>query len=70
MHWLRHLAMPPRLSGIPARHPATTSSESFAVISVSIKPGAITLQRMFRDPSSRAIDFEKPIIPALDAAVI
>ena len=53
---------PPRLSGIPLRHPCTTSSGKLPVISVSIKPGAITFERMFRDPNSKAIDFENPII--------
>ena len=60
--------LPPRLSGMPFRHPSTTSSGKLAVISVSIKPGAITLERMLRDPNSKAMDFEKPMIPALEAA--
>lgn len=59
---------PPRLSGILLRHPCTTSSGKLPVISVSIKPGAITLERILRDPNSRAIDFENPMIPALEAA--
>ena len=43
-------------------------SDKLSVISVLIKPGAITLHLIFLDPSSKAIDFEKPIIPAFDAA--
>lgn len=38
------------------------------VISVSINPGATALERIFREPSSSAIDLVKPIIPALEAA--
>ena len=38
------------------------------VISVSINPGAIALQRMFLEPNSSAIDLEKPITPAFEAA--
>jgi len=30
-------------------------------------PGATTFARMFREPSSRASDFVKPMIPAYDA---
>jgi hypothetical protein len=33
-----------------------------------MKPGATTLVRIFRDPSSLAMDFEKPMIPAYEAA--
>jgi hypothetical protein len=33
-----------------------------------MNPGAIALQRTPREPSSRATDFVKPMIPALDAA--
>jgi hypothetical protein len=44
------------------------SSFNLAVISVSINPGAITLQRILRDPNSKATDFEKPITPAFEAA--
>ena len=62
------LGVPPLLRGIPLRHSCTSSSESFAVISVSINQGAITLLLMFLDPSSKATDFEKPIIPAFEAA--
>ena len=43
-------------------------SDKLSVISVLINPGAITLHLILLDPSSCAIDFEKPIIPALDAA--
>ena len=52
---------PPRFSGMPARHWATTSSGSLSVISVSINPGAITFDLMFLEPNSSAIDFEKLI---------
>ena len=38
------------------------------VMSVSIKPGAITLQVTFLRPNSLAIDLDNPIIPALEAA--
>jgi len=37
------------------------------VISVSIKPGAIALERMPREPSSSATDLVKPMMPALEA---
>jgi hypothetical protein len=36
----------------------TTSSFNLAVISVSINPGAITLQRILRDPNSKATDLK------------
>jgi len=61
-------AVPPRLSGIALRQPSTISGASFAVISVSIKPGAMALQRIFREPNSKATDLVKPKIPALEAA--
>ena len=59
---------PPRFKGIPLTHSAFTSSLRLYVISVSIKPGAMALQRMFLEPNSFATDFVKPIIPALEAA--
>ena len=60
--------VPPRFNGIASLQPCTIFSSRLAVISVSIKPGAIALQRIFLDPNSRAIDLVKPIIPALLAA--
>ena len=44
------------------------SSGIFRVMSVSISPGAMALQRMLRRPISLAIDLVKPIMPALVAA--
>ena len=44
--------------------PSTTLGSSAPVISVSMKPGAMALQRMPREPSSKATDLVKPIIPA------
>ena len=60
--------VPPRFNGIVSLQPCTTSSLSLAVISVSIKPGAIALQRMFLDPNSKATDLVNPITPAFEAA--
>ena len=60
--------VPPLFNGIASRHCCTISSGSFPVISVSIKPGAIALQRIFRDPNSSAIERVNPKIPALEAA--
>ena len=60
--------VPPRLSGIASRQPFTVSSGKEPVISVSIKPGAIALQRILREPNSKATDFVKPKIPAFEAA--
>jgi hypothetical protein len=37
-------------------------------MSVSMNPGAIALQRILRLPTSAAIDFVNPMIPALLAA--
>jgi hypothetical protein len=37
-------------------------------MSVSMKPGATQFTVMLRAPTSRASDFEKPIMPALAAA--
>ena len=45
-----------------------TVSESSAVMSVSMKPGATALARTLRDASSRATDFVRPMTPALAAA--
>ena len=44
-----------------------TSSSAF-VMSVSMKPGATAFTVMPRDPTSRASDFEKPMMPAFAAA--
>ena len=60
--------LPPLLRGISSIHLFTISSLNSLVISVSIKPGAITFDLMFLEPNSKAIDLEKPIIPALEAA--
>lgn len=43
------------------------SSDSASVIAVIMKPGAIALARMPREPNSCAIDFANAIIPALEA---
>ena len=44
------------------------SSFKNEVISVSIYPGAMTLEVIFLEPSSLLIVFANPINPALDAA--
>jgi len=44
------------------------SGSRVSVISVSINPGAMAFDLMFLDPSSRATDLVKPMIPAFDAA--
>ncbi|SKG12021.1 Uncharacterised protein [Mycobacteroides abscessus subsp. abscessus] len=44
------------------------SSGSTAVMSVSMNPGATTLQVMLRLPSSRLTERAMPTSPALDAA--
>ena len=67
MHWL-HLPAVHLFNGIPSLHPCTVFSSRTAVISVSMNPGATTLQRIFLEPSSNAIDLENPITPALEAA--
>lgn len=59
--------MPPRRSGMVFAHASLTSSLSAPVISVMMKPGAIQLARMPREPSSLAVDLASPIMPALDA---
>ena len=59
--------VPPLLRGIEFLQFSIIFSSNFLVISVSIKPGAITLQRIFLEPNSNAIDYENPIIPALEA---
>ena len=60
--------VPARFSGIASVQPSTTFGSRAAVISVAIKPGAMALQRMPREPNSNATDFVKPMIPAFDAA--
>ncbi len=60
--------VPRRSSGIPALSVVRASGVIAAVMSVSMKPGATTLARMFRDASSLAIDLVMPISPALLAA--
>ena len=60
--------VPPRFKGIESLQPCTVASSNLPVISVSIKPGAITLLRTFLEPSSKATDFENPRIPDLEAA--
>ena len=59
---------PPLFNGIESLHSCTTFSSKTSVISVSIKPGAITLHLIFLEPNSSAMDFENPIIPAFEAA--
>src|SRR5690606_21632104 len=61
-------ASPARFNGMFASQPATTFGSSTSVISVRMHPGAMTFVRILRDPSSFATDFEKPMIPALEAA--
>ena len=46
----------------------TTSSGSLAVISVSIKPGAMAFTFIFLPANSFAADLVSPIIPAFEAA--
>ena len=58
---------PALFNGIFCIQVFTTSSPSAPVISVSIKPGAMALHRMFLEPNSCAIDLVKPIMPDLDA---
>ena len=59
--------VPARRNGIVFAHSARISSEIADVISVTINPGAIQLALMPRGPISFAIDFARPISPALDA---
>ena len=47
---------------------AFLSSARTAVMSLSTKPGAITLAVMPREPSSRARDRARPTSPAFEAA--
>ena len=61
-------AVPIRFKGIDDCTLSFTLSESTAVISVSIYPGAIALTVICLDASSFAADFVSPITPALDAA--
>ena len=58
---------PVLFNGIFCFHDFKTSSGNLSVISVSMKPGAITLHLIFLDPSSNAIDLEKPMIADFDA---
>ena len=51
---------PARFKGIACAQPSTTFGSSTSVISVRINPGATTLVRILREPSSLATDFEKP----------
>ena len=60
--------VPSRSSGICVNSVFLASSVIAAVMSVSMKPGATTFARMFRDASSLATDFVSPISPALLAA--
>ena len=57
-----------RPSGTLLRISALVLSGSTAVMSVSTKPGATTLQVMFRDASSLASERARPTRPALDEA--
>ena len=54
-------------SGIIFRALSFNSSDSTAVIEVSMNPGATALQVILRDPTSRAMAMVKPISPAFDA---
>ena len=60
--------LPDLLRGILFIQSSVTDSDNLSVISVTIKPGAMTLHLIFLEPSSSAIDFEKPIIPDFEAA--
>ena len=60
--------VPPRFNGMVSIHPFLTFSSNVSVISVSINPGAMALQRMFREPNSLAILLVNPIKPAFEAA--
>ena len=60
--------VPSRPMGMALRYSVRRSSGKYAVISVSITPGATTLTVICRDASSRAIDLVKPTMPALAAA--
>lgn len=59
--------VPPRFKGMIFIQSALASSEIWFVMSVMMKPGAIQLALMLREPISLAIDFARPIIPAFDA---
>ena len=59
--------VPPLLNGIVFNHSSLASSGIWFVMSVMMKPGAIQLALMLRDPISLAIDLARPIIPAFDA---
>src|SRR5205823_6170966 len=60
--------VPSRSSGICCESVVRASGVIAAVMSVSMKPGATTLARMFLDASSFATDFVRPMRPALLAA--
>src|SRR5581483_3260485 len=57
-----------RPSGVFSIIAAVASSGSTSVSAVLTYPGATTFARTFREPSSRASDFVKPMMPAFDAA--
>src|SRR4029079_5314364 len=56
---------PYRLAGTLARISALRASVIWAVMSVSMKPGAMTLAVIDRPPSSRVIERASPIHPAV-----
>ena len=58
---------PRRPSGIWLSSAAFWASGSTSVMSVAMKPGAMQLTVIPREPTSWASDLEKPIMPALDA---
>ena len=59
--------VPPRRKGICAAHCLRVSSERALVMSVMMNPGAMQLARTPREPSSLAMLFARPIMPAFDA---
>src|SRR5206468_11139850 len=59
---------PRRPSGVAASIAPVASSGRTSVSRVFTYPGATTLARTLREPSSRARDFVKPMIPAFAAA--
>ena len=59
---------PGLLRGIVLFQDSITDADKLSVISVLIKPGAMTLHLILLAPNSIAIDFENPIIPDFDAA--
>src|ERR1035437_9940651 len=60
--------VPSRARGIWVRSAERASAVIAPVMSVSMNPGAIALQRMLREASSLATDLVSPINPALLAA--